>query len=176
MEESCLKQTGPRWARKCWVESSELVGREKSQACSQHPEKVAAFVWSGLLLIIQSGAAGRSQLPWITIPPPPLCWEAVVWKLSRNLSQTNEVWGYRGIFSCRVRESPDWLPWCSAIKNPIFNAGDIKDVGLIPGSGRSPGGGSGSSPQCSCLENPMDRGAWWATVHRVAKSQTWLSN
>ena len=48
-------------------------------------------------------------------------------------------------------------------------------MGSIPKLGRSPGGGSGNPLQYSCLENPMDRGAWWATVHRVAKSQTWLS-
>ena len=48
------------------------------------------------------------------------------------------------------------------------------DLGSIPGLGRSPGEGNGNSLQCSCLENPMDRGAWWATVHSVAKSQTRL--
>ena len=52
------------------------------------------------------------------------------------------------------------------------NAGDVRDTGLIPGLGRSPGEGNGNPLQFSCLENPMDRGAWWATVHRVAKSQT----
>ena len=60
------------------------------------------------------------------------------------------------------------------VKNPPANAGDIRDAGLIPGSGRSPGGGRGSPLQCSCLENPMDRGAWWATVHWVIKNWTWL--
>ena len=54
------------------------------------------------------------------------------------------------------------------------NAGDVRDVGSIPGSGRSPGGGHGNPLQYSCLENPMDRGAWWATVHRVAQSWTRL--
>ena len=58
------------------------------------------------------------------------------------------------------------------VKNPSGNAGDIRDAGLIPGSGRSPGGGHGSPLQHSCLENPMDRGAWRATVHRVAKNRT----
>ena len=58
------------------------------------------------------------------------------------------------------------------INNPPANAGDARDVGLIPGSGRSPGGGHGNSHQYSCLENPMDRGAWLATVHGVAKSWT----
>ena len=58
------------------------------------------------------------------------------------------------------------------------NAGDVRDVGSIPGLGRSPGGGHGNLLQYSCLENPMDRGAGWFTVHQVAKSQTqlkWLS-
>ena len=50
-----------------------------------------------------------------------------------------------------------------AVKNLPANAGDIRNAGLIPGSGISPGGGHGSPFQYSCLENPMDRGAWWAT-------------
>ena len=58
------------------------------------------------------------------------------------------------------------------VKNLPANAGDIRDVGSIPGSGRSPGEGNGYPLQYSCLENPMDRGAWQATVHEVAKSQT----
>ena len=60
------------------------------------------------------------------------------------------------------------------VKNPPANAEDIRDVGLIPGLGRSPGGGHGNPLQYSYLENPLDRGTWWATVHRAAKSQTQL--
>ena len=60
------------------------------------------------------------------------------------------------------------------VKNPPANVGDIRDVGSIPGSGRSPGRRHGNPHQYSRLQNPMDRGAWQATVHRVAKSQTWL--
>ena len=60
------------------------------------------------------------------------------------------------------------------VKNPPIKAGDVTDVSLIPGSGRSSGGGPGSPLQCSCLENPMDREAWWAAVHRMTKSQTQL--
>ena len=56
------------------------------------------------------------------------------------------------------------------IKNLPANAGDMRDVGLIPGSGRCPGGGHGNSLQYFCLENPVDRGAWQTTVLRVAKS------
>ena len=58
--------------------------------------------------------------------------------------------------------------------NPSANAGDMKDVGSIPGLGRSPGGGHGNPLQYFCLENPMERGAWWATVRGVAKSWTLL--
>ena len=65
-----------------------------------------------------------------------------------------------------------FLTKCTIVKNPPANAGDARDVGSIPGSGRSPGEGNGNPLQYSCLENPMDRGAWWATVHGVTKSQT----
>ena len=58
------------------------------------------------------------------------------------------------------------------VKNLPANEGDIRDVGLIPGSGRFPGEGHDNSLQYSCLENSMDRGAWRATLHRAAKSQT----
>ena len=68
------------------------------------------------------------------------------------------------------------LPWASqealVVKNPPANAWDIRDVGSIPGLERSPGEGHGNPPQYSCLENPMDRGSWRATVHGVAKSRT----
>ena len=60
------------------------------------------------------------------------------------------------------------------VKNPPANSGDIRDVGSISGSGRFPGGRHGNPLQYSCLENPMDRGAWWTTVHGAAKSQTRL--
>ena len=69
------------------------------------------------------------------------------------------------------------IPKCflggSVVKNPPANVGDAS---LIPGLGRSPGQGNGNTIQYSCLGNPMDRGAWWDTVHGVTKSQTWLSD
>ena len=58
----------------------------------------------------------------------------------------------------------------SVVKNPPANAGDARDADSIPGSGRSPGGGNRSPLQYSCLENPVDRGAWQAAVHGVAES------
>ena len=60
------------------------------------------------------------------------------------------------------------------VKNPAAMKVDVRDVGLISGAGRAPGGGHGNPLQYSSLENPMDRGAWHATVHRVAKSWTRL--
>ena len=62
------------------------------------------------------------------------------------------------------------------LKNPPANAGDVRDADSIPGLGRSPGVGNVNLLQYSCLENPMDREAWWAAVLGVAKSQTLLSN
>ena len=67
------------------------------------------------------------------------------------------------------------FPGGTVIKNMPANAGDARDTGLTPGSGRSPGRGNGNPLQYSCLENSMNRGAWWATVHGVTKSQARLS-
>ena len=60
------------------------------------------------------------------------------------------------------------------VKNPPANIGDIRDASSVLGLGRSPGGGHSNPLQYSCLENPMDRGAWWATDHRIAQSRTQL--
>ena len=58
------------------------------------------------------------------------------------------------------------------VNNPLANIGRVREAGLIPGLGRSLGEGNSNPLQYSCLENPMDREAWWATVHRVAKDAT----
>ena len=70
----------------------------------------------------------------------------------------------------QIRYPPQWLSG----KESTCSAGVAGDASSIPGSGRFPGGGHGNPLQHSCLENPKDRGAWWATVHRVAKSRTQL--
>ena len=64
------------------------------------------------------------------------------------------------------------FPVGTVVQSPPANAGNARDTGSISGSGRSPGVGNGNSLQYSCLENSMDRGAWWATVHGVTKSWT----
>ena len=61
------------------------------------------------------------------------------------------------------------FPGGTVVKNLPANAGDTEDLSLVPGLGRSSGGGTSNPLQYSCWENPMDRGAWWATVHGVTK-------
>ena len=66
------------------------------------------------------------------------------------------------------------FPGDASVKETAANGGDLRDISLITGLGRSPGGGLGNPLQYSCLKNPMDRGAWQAMVHRVTKSMTCL--
>ena len=85
-----------------------------------------------------------------------------------------EVEANRGVWDCEIQTT--CIKWASqvapVVKNPCASAGDERDVGLTPGSARSPGGRNDNPLQYPCLENPMDRGAWRATVHRVAPSRT----
>ena len=74
--------------------------------------------------------------------------------------------------SSKSSESPGVSQVVLVVKNPPANAGDVRDASSIPGLGRSSGEGNGHLLQYSCLETPKDRGAWRATVHGVAKSQT----
>ena len=87
--------------------------------------------------------------------PPSVTLDGLMLTLLNSLSR------FVGLLLYQIR-----LPWCLSGKESACNAGD---VGSIPGLGRSPGEGNGNSLQCSCLENPMDRGAWQATVHGVTK-------
>ena len=82
-----------------------------------------------------------------------------------------------GVCPLALEPAPIWVEPCQVFPDGTMfpaKSGDIRDAGFIPGSGRSPGGEIDNPLQYFCLENPMDRGAWWATVHRVTKSQTWL--
>ena len=76
---------------------------------------------------------------------------------------------------CSVLDT-EYMPRGSVVKNLSASAGDIGDVGSIPGSGRSPEVGNGNPLQYSCLGNPMNGGAWWVIVHGVAKNRTRLSD
>jgi len=93
------------------------------------------------------------------------------WKLIKIAFGFEEEWRFVLLYS-----STEGFPGGSVVKNPPANAGDAEDVGSIPGKGRSPREGNGNPLQYSCLENPMDRGAWRAAVHRAVKSQPQLSD
>ena len=99
-----------------------------------------------------------------TIKSLPLHWKKIK---ARSLVL---VWGlfYRVLTSLRVSQV------ALVVKNPSANAEGIRAVGSIPGLARCPGGGHDNPLQYSCLENPIDRGAWWATVHGAAKCQKQL--
>ena len=87
---------------------------------------------------------------------------------------------YNDVLVSGVQQSEYVYIWASLlaplVKNPPAKAEDVRDVSSIPGLGRSPGGGHGNPLQYSCLENSMDKGAWWAIVHRVTQSQTQLND
>ena len=85
--------------------------------------------------------------------------------------------GYLINFLFRLLTACVWASQVAlVVKNSLANAGGAKDVAWIPGSGRCPGERNGNPLQYSCLGNPMDRGAWWATVHWVTKNWTRLSD
>ena len=102
-----------------------------------------------------------------------------------NKSKANHTWTLYN-FPEQITQEKENLNYLGAtfkisqaalvVKNPPASAGDVRDAGSIPESGSSPGGGHGNPLQCSRLENPMDRGAWQATVRGVTKSRTQLSN
>ena len=124
---------------------------------------------------LSRGILQARVLEWVACPPPgdlpnpgiqlglPHC----RWILDQLSHQENQRRGFKSVWDSSQVEI--------VIKNPPANARDTRDVGSVPRSGRSPVAGHGNPLQYSCLENPMDRGAWWATVHRVTKRQTWLS-
>ena len=127
----------------------------------------------GAVYVGRTGEAGRA-LPclWAESGPArtplPIGWresQTCSWRVGRLCSWSHTTWA-PFLFG-------DFLPGGSDSKESACSAGDL---GSIPGLGRSPGGGHGNPLQYSCLENPMDRGAWRATVHRVAKSRTRLSS
>ena len=93
------------------------------------------------------------------------------WHLDLSLLSSRELWENKFLLSHLIWD----FPGGSVGKKSVCGAGEAEDSGSIPGSGRSPREGHGNPLQRSCLENPMHRGTWWVTVHRVAKSQTQLS-
>ena len=103
------------------------------------------------------------RIPWTEEPG---------WLLSMGSHRVGHDWSDLAAAAFCLLGSPG----CAVVKNLPANAGNISDVGLIPGSGRAPKGGHGNLLHYSCLKNSMNRGTWWATVHRVIKSRTRLSD
>ena len=97
----------------------------------------------------------------------------LLWKVSSGFFSQQELfrdglWALKMSRAICIRDSQV----APMVKNPLTRAENIRDVGSVPGSGRSPGEGNHNLLQYSCLENPMDRGAWWGTVYEVAESDT----
>ena len=116
--------------------------------------------------VVNSSCLG--SLPWF--------WAASSW-CSEFRTQWSRCFSSQAFVPSSLETTPSLLfgdQVALVVKSLPTSAGDIRDVGLIPGLGRSSGRGHGNPLQYSCLENPMNRGAWWATVHGVAKSQTGL--
>ena len=87
------------------------------------------------------------------------------------------IWSCKQYWQQSLESGKGWASQVAlVVKNPPASARDLRDPGLIPGLGRSPGGEHGNPLQYSCLENPTDRAGWRAAVHKVAKSRTQLSN
>ena len=117
--------------------------------------------------------------PWGPVDRAGIWWNWNQSQKSRG-SHKPEFYQLQGCFPCAANaKTALFFSWrlkdvALVVKNLPANAGDAGDTGSIPELGRSPGGGHGNLLQYSCLENPMDRGVWWATVQGFAKSQIWL--
>ena len=93
--------------------------------------------------------------------------------IQKNGSQTIDRWKWEKLLLIAIHCSGA-SQVALVVKNSPASAEEVRGVGLIPGSGGSPGGWHGNPLQCPCLENSMDRRAWWTEVHRATKNQTWL--
>ena len=103
-------------------------------------------------------------------------WGRALRKPSLGSYVLDEPWRVRSCSKSSPASFGKGFPMALVVKNPPANTGETREEGSVPGPGRPPGGGNGNPLQYSCLENVVDRGAWWATVHSFAKSQTHWSD
>ena len=168
-----LFSQSPAWF---YVLFSSLKDDVLSSRCNlQESTWLALFLLSQILAMSQSGCYINLD-PGVretqTEPLGHLQWTHHIAKKSTLV--TLDHWEFQDV--CYFNITQQGFPGGSEVKNPPTNSGDM---GLIPGLGRRPGEGNDNLLQYSCLENSMDRGAWWATVHRVAKESDmtwWLNN
>ena len=115
-----------------------------------------------------------NQLPWFTVH---FWWELCVMEEGGFVSPYFSLpQSHHRVYLIGSLRHIAGFPWWLSSKESVCKSGAAGDVGLIPGSGRSPGGGHGNPLQYSCLKNPMNRGVWQGLVHRVAKSRTLLKH
>ena len=166
------------------------------QSVEMRPKLMVAHIMSSLLklLIIQSwltlcdpldcsppGILQAKILEWVTIP---FCRGSSPPRDETHVSCTaGRFFTPRATWEAQCMDNIVQTGKLHFSSGPPAGGSEVKvsactegDLGSIPESGRSPGEGNGNPPQYSCLENPMDGGAWWATVHGVTKGQTWLSD
>ena len=155
---------------------------------------MATSIGGPLVLLLAPGSNSNSRIPEYESPGGPFYNDCISPARLSGFSSF-PLWDLprKAYFSLRKYNTPGgrshlWIKWCcfsrrpsgsqvvQVVKNMPANIGDIRDLGSIPGSGRSLGGGNGNSLQYSCLENPIDRGTWWAIVHGVTQSRTRLSD
>ena len=176
-QENCNLQ---RWVCSGYYNISDLFrGRAEPRIWSSDLLKVKVKSLSHVRLFVDCSPPGSSVhgifqarvSEWVAISffrgssrPRDQAW------VSRIADRRFTIWATRDVSDllvniCIVGSGlPRWCQW-----TPAASAGDLRDTGSIPGSERSPGEGHGNPLQYSCLENPLDRGAWWATVHGFAK-------
>ena len=171
----------PEWFRilpqstQFWEQLTAMTeGRfgERGEECSECLSQDTMTITTGR-------SKGKRQIKWLNSMTV-----SVLADLSRvtcfQIEGTRGSLGFLGhifqVSTCWVLVCQDWgaSQVMLVVKNLPANAGEVRDLGSTPGLGWSPGGGHGNPLQYSCLENPRDRGAWWATAHRAAQSWTWL--
>ena len=152
----------------------EIRGAETERKVVE--DKKGEGIWA-LVLVPESVAMSFIKV-WGKVQPQltsrPVKFEVLVKPSSRQLEMRSRACEQTVMATWSQSSTEGASQVALVVNNPPANAGDIRDMGSIPGSGKSSGRGHGNPLQDSCLENLLDREAWWATVHRVAKSRTQL--
>ena len=187
----------PIWITFCFYSSLIPIARtsktmlhnsgESGHSCLAPDLKGNAVIFSPLRIMFAVGLSYMAFLCWgmflLLEKEMATCFSILIWRIpwteEPGKPQSMVLQKVRSDYVTSTSFHFMFLLWASlvvlVVKNLSANARDIRDAGLIPWSRWSPGGGHGNPLQCSCLENPMDRGTLWATIYGVAKSWTQLN-